>query len=141
MILIGANVASEIAKSRGDQAVLTWLDHQPLSTVWLSSTSLMELHYGLELLEPGRKKTELSAALSRLKSITFANRIAAFDAAAAEIAGQLAATRRRRGLNIDYRDTQIASIALARRATLITRNIRHFSDLDIDVIDPWTFEG
>jgi predicted nucleic acid-binding protein len=35
------------------------------------------------------------------------------------------------------RDTQIAGIALARRATLATCNLKHFQDLSVAVIDPW----
>ena len=35
------------------------------------------------------------------------------------------------------RDTQIAGIALSRRATLATRNTRHFQDLRVPVVDPW----
>jgi predicted nucleic acid-binding protein len=35
------------------------------------------------------------------------------------------------------RDTQIAGIALTRRATLATRNLRHFRDLKVPVVDPW----
>ena len=35
------------------------------------------------------------------------------------------------------RDTQIAGFALARRATLATRNVRHFRDLNVPVVDPW----
>jgi predicted nucleic acid-binding protein len=35
------------------------------------------------------------------------------------------------------RDTQIAGIALARRATLATRNLRHFDDLATPVVSPW----
>ena len=35
------------------------------------------------------------------------------------------------------RDTQIASIALARHATLATRNVKHFRDLNVPVVDPW----
>jgi hypothetical protein len=35
------------------------------------------------------------------------------------------------------RDTQIAGIAIARRATLATRNVRHFADLSVRVVDPW----
>jgi hypothetical protein len=34
---------------------------------------------------------------------------------------------------VDMRDTQIAGIVLARRATLAT----HFSDLKISIVDPW----
>ena len=32
----------------------------------------------------------------------------------------------------------IAGIALARRAAIATRNVRHFADLDVSVIDPWS---
>ena len=35
------------------------------------------------------------------------------------------------------RDTFIAGIALAHRAALATRNVAHFQDLPIQVIDPW----
>jgi predicted nucleic acid-binding protein len=35
------------------------------------------------------------------------------------------------------RDTFIAGIALARRATLATRNVRHFDDLSVPVVNPW----
>jgi len=97
----------------------------------------MELHFGLELLDPSRKKAELSAALARLAETTFGDRIASFDARAAEAAGRLAASRRRRGMTVDHRDTQIAGIALAHRARLVTRNLRDFADLDVEVTNPW----
>ncbi len=32
----------------------------------------------------------------------------------------------------------IAGIAVARRAAIATRNMRHFADLDLPVIDPWS---
>jgi len=35
------------------------------------------------------------------------------------------------------RDTQIAGIALARHATLTTRNVQQFKDLTVPVVDPW----
>ena len=40
-----------------------------------------------------------------------------------------------------FRDTQIAGIALSRRATLATRNMRHFQDLRVPVVDPWQTEA
>ncbi len=64
-----------------------------------------------------------------------------FDRPAAEAAAQLAAGRQRKGQTIDMRDTQIAGIAIARRAALATRKIRHFSDVPIDVINPWDAGG
>jgi len=52
-------------------------------------------------------------------------------------AAQLAAERKNRGRPIDMRDTFIAGIAIAQGAALATRNIRHFDDLPIPVINPW----
>jgi len=31
----------------------------------------------------------------------------------------------------------IAGIAISRKAELATRNIRHFDDLNVAVVDPW----
>ena len=36
---------------------------------------------------------------------------------------------------------QIAGIALARRATLATRNVRHLADLMISIVDPWAAQN
>jgi predicted nucleic acid-binding protein len=51
---------------------------------------------------------------------------------------KLAGIRRRTGRPGELRDTMIAGIAIARRATLATRNIRHFDDLSVPVVNPWT---
>jgi len=48
------------------------------------------------------------------------------------------AARTRAGRPVDVRDTQIAGIVLARRAALATRNVRHFADLKLSVVDPWS---
>jgi predicted nucleic acid-binding protein len=37
----------------------------------------------------------------------------------------------------ELRDTMIAGIVLASRATLATRNTRQFDDLPISLINPW----
>jgi predicted nucleic acid-binding protein len=59
-----------------------------------------------------------------------------FDFAAAEAAAAPAAERKRKERPIDVRDTQIAGVALARRATVATRNAKHFDDLSISITDP-----
>ena len=46
-------------------------------------------------------------------------------------------TRAPLGRNIDTRDTQIAGIVMSRNATLATRNVRDFDDLDIALVNPW----
>jgi predicted nucleic acid-binding protein len=60
------------------------------------------------------------------------------DAPAAEAAGVLAARQRIAGRPVEIRDVQIAGIAKSRKATLATRNVRHFAGLGIPIADPWS---
>jgi toxin FitB len=59
------------------------------------------------------------------------------DRQPADIAGRLAAERRRAGRPVEIRDVQIAGITAARRARLATRNLRHFEGLGLALVDPW----
>ena len=59
-----------------------------------------------------------------------------FDVAAAQQASGLMAARHKKGRPGDLRDTMIAGIALAQYATLATRNIVHFEDSSIPLVNP-----
>ncbi len=120
-----------------EAAVVAWLDRQPAESIWITSITLFESRLGLALLPRGRRQQLLEAAFGRLLEEDLENRVLDFDSAAATEAAALAAERQKAGRPVDVRDTQIAGIALARRATLATRNVRHFQDLKIPVIDPW----
>lgn len=137
MIILDTNVLSALMRTIPDAAVLQWLDRQPAASVWITSITLFETRFGLALLPAGRRRQVLEAAFDDLLREDLENRILDFDSAAATAAASLAAARQKSGRPVDMRDTQIAGIVLARRATLATRNIRHFVDLKISIIDPW----
>ena len=40
-------------------------------------------------------------------------------------------------MTVAAHDTQIAGIVMSRNATLATRNVKDFDDLDIALVDPW----
>ena len=121
--------------------MVAWLDRQPAESVWITSITLFEARLGLALLPSGRRQQTLEAAFARLLEEDLENRVLDFDSAAATEAASLAAARQKNGRPVDMRDTQIAGIALARRATLATRNVRHFRDLKISVVDPWAAQN
>ncbi len=137
MIILDTNVLGALMRSVPDATVVTWLDRQPAESVWITSITLFETRFGLALLPSGRRRQALESAFDHLLKDDLENRVLDFDSAAATAAASLAAARRQRGRSIDIRDTQIAGIALARRATLATRNVRHFADLKISIVDPW----
>ena len=137
MIILDTNVVSALMRKAPDAAVVTWLDRQPAESVWITSVTLFETRLGLALLPEGKRRLDLITAFGRVLEEELDNRVLDFDAAAATQAADLAAQRQKAGRPVDIRDTQIAGIALARRAALATRNVRHFAALTVAVIDPW----
>jgi len=137
MIVLDTNVLSALMRKSPEAIVVAWLDRQPAESVWITSITLFEARLGLALLPKGRRQRVLEAAFGRLLEQDLENRVLDFDSAAATEAASLAAERQKAGRPVDMRDTQIAGIALARRATLATRNVRHFADLKVPVVDPW----
>lgn len=137
MIILDTNVLSALMQQQPDPRVVSWLDDQPAESVWISSITLFEARYGLALLAPGQRKNMLQERFNQLLQDDLENRVLLFDANAVTQAAQLAADRKVQGRPVDMRDTFIAGIALARRATLATRNTRHFDDLSVPVVNPW----
>ena len=137
MIILDTNVLAALMRTVPEVSVVAWLDRQPAESVWITSITLFEARFGLALLPSGRRRQALEAAFARMLKDDLENRVLDFDYAAAIEAASLAATRQKNGRSVDMRDTQIAGIVLARRATLATRNVRHFGDLNISVVDPW----
>jgi predicted nucleic acid-binding protein len=137
MIVIDTNVLSALMRQVPELPVVEWLDRQAAESVWITGITLFEARCGLALLPKGRRRRTLEAAFAQLMIEDLEGRVLDFDRPAAEAAAILAAERQRDGQSIDMRDTQIAGIVLTRRAKLATRNVRHFSDLNIEVINPW----
>lgn len=138
MIILDTNVLSALMQQQPDPQVVAWLDDQPAESIWLSSITVFEARYGLALLPAGRRKDLLEQRFEELVQDDLQNRVLLFDINAAAHAAQLAADRKTCGRPVDMRDTFIAGIALARRATLATRNVGHFDDLSVPVVNPWT---
>ncbi len=137
MIVLDTNVLSALMRTKPEAVVVEWLDRQPADSVWLTSITVFEARLGLALLPNGRRRSGLERAFDRVLTEDLSSRVLAFDETAAVTAAQLAADRQRAGRIVDLRDTLIAGIAQARRATIATRNARHFEGLDVPVVDPW----
>jgi toxin FitB len=137
VIILDTNVLGALMRSVPDAVVVGWLDRQPAESVWITSITLFETRFGLALLPSGRRRQRLESEFDRLLREDLENRVLDFDSAAATEAASVAAARQKSGRPVDMRDTQIAGIALARHGTLATRNVRHFADLGISIVDPW----
>jgi predicted nucleic acid-binding protein len=138
LLILDTNVVSELMRDVPNPIVVAWLDCEARQSVWITAITVMELHFGIQALAPGCRRTALREGLDRLILEKIGDRIANFDEAAAKIAATISAERRRIGRSGELRDTMIAGIVFSQGGSLATRNTRHFDDLSITLIDPWT---
>jgi predicted nucleic acid-binding protein len=137
MIILDTNVISGLMKLVPEMSVVRWLDQQPRTSLWITSISEFEIRYGLQILEPGRRRSFLQQAFEAILA-RIGHRIASFDGAAAQRAADLTTDRRKKGRPGELRDTMIAGIVLANNARLATRNTSHFDDIAAEITNPWT---
>jgi predicted nucleic acid-binding protein len=143
LILLDTNIVSETLRPAPNPAVIAWLDAQASDALYLCTPVFAELLFGVDRLPAGERRDRLRAAVEQLENDLYRDRILVFDIAASKEYARIAATRAAAGKVIGQMDTMIGAIAVAYRAVIATRNVRHFSDLDIDVINPFevTVEG
>jgi predicted nucleic acid-binding protein len=137
MIVLDTNVLSELMRRRPEARVVGWVDGQDASALAITAVTAAELLYGVARLASGARKTELAAAVEALVREDFAGRVLPFDGAAAEQYADLVAERDRCGRPISTADGQIAAICRCHDARLATRNVRDFSEVGVELVDPW----
>jgi hypothetical protein len=137
MIVLDTNVLSALMRQTPDPQVIGWLDRQPRTSIWTTSITLLEVRFGLQIMAAGKRRSLLMEAFEAVLG-RLGHRVIPFDVAAAQQAGDLMASRHKKGRPVELRDTMIAGIVLVQRATLATRNTAHFEDIAASVINPWT---
>jgi predicted nucleic acid-binding protein len=141
VIILDTNVVSALMQRERNTELEGWLDRQPPDSFWLTSVSYFELRVGIERLATGRRRQQLEDALQRVLELRIRNEVLPLDESAARAAAAIAAARERVGRPVDFRDTLIAGIGVANRAELATRNVRHFQDLELSVVNPFEQES
>jgi predicted nucleic acid-binding protein len=137
MIILDTNVLSALMTEPADLGVVAWLDRQARISMWTTSITILEIRFGLDTMADGRRRKSRLSAFRRLIDEKLEQRVAPFDQSAAEAAAALMAVRKAAGQGGDLRDSMIAGIVLARRAALATRNVKHFADVEVEIINPW----
>jgi predicted nucleic acid-binding protein len=135
--VLDTDVLSGLMKPEPDLALGAWINRQPTGSIWTTAITIFEIRFGIDLLPTGRRKDQLELAFARTLKEDLRERVLDFDSDSAREAGAMAARRQLAGRPVEFHDMEIAGIVAVHRATLATRNTRHFENLGIEVVNPW----
>ena len=121
MTILDSNVLSALTHPTPDERVVAWLNKQPRTSMRITSVTILEIHLGLQLLPVGRRRSHLTKEFEAGLADDIDGRVAPFDTVAAQYSASLKASRHKKELPVELRDTMIAGIVLACNATLATR--------------------
>jgi tRNA(fMet)-specific endonuclease VapC len=119
---------------RGEGRIGEKLGATAPSEVAIPAPVLFESRHGILRLASGARQSGLLAALDQAIG---AMQVVPFDVKAAEAAARIRTQLEKLGIGIGPIDVQIAGIAVARSATLVTRNTREFSRVGGLRVEDW----
>ena len=136
--MLDTNVVSDLMRRTPAPAVVSWLDRQDASDVWLTAMTAAELLAGVARLPSGTRKRQLAAQVQSLLAEVFDGRILAFDQNAAVAYARIVTARLGAGTPISTADAVIAGTCLGAGAgAFATRNTADFLDIGLALVDPW----
>lgn len=135
--LVDTNIPSELTREKPDARVAAFLRNAGKDAVFLSVMTIGEICKGIAGLPAGQRRTALQDWLDIEVRSWFAGRILPVTESIAERWGHLAATAKQQGLTLAVVDGVIAATAFHHDLILVTRNVKDFAGLDIDISNPW----
>jgi len=135
--LLDTNAVSEWVKPRPNPGLIAWMESADEDRIFISVVSLAELHYGVERLATGGRRSRLERWLQHELPLRFENRILPVDTTVAEAWGRTVSRNEAAGRPIGAMDAFLAATAEIHELTLVTRNVSDFPLLKA-VLNPWT---
>jgi predicted nucleic acid-binding protein len=134
--LLDTNVPSEFSRDRPEPRVVDWLKSQPVTSLFLSAVTIGEIRKGL-IVPPGRRRSGLEKWFHRDLLIWFRDRILPVTYAVADRWGVLEGQCQLKGTTLNTADGMIAATAIEHGLKVVTRNVKDFANLGVDIFDPW----
>ena len=137
MFVLDTNVLSAIMGAEPVPAVARWIAAQVEALLYTTAVSKAEILAGVGVLPEGRRRHTLVVAANAIFASGFERRVLPFDETAAELYAELFAARKRAGKPTSTMALMIASVARARGAAMVTRDIGGFEHCGLRLINPW----
>lgn len=129
-------VISELIKREPEKKVARWFSLCDEERLYISSITLGEIIYGIDMVREGKKRNELLKWFCDLVDSFRETTLPVTDCICLRW-GRERARCRKRGIQLPVIDGLIACTAMEHNCTLVTRNVSDFDAMNIQIFNPW----
>jgi predicted nucleic acid-binding protein len=135
--LLDTNVLSELRRPRPEPRVVAFVADRPLQQLFVSSVTLAEIRFGIELLAEPNRRAELNEWLTHKVRPMFEHRVLQVTEDIMLKWRLLVEVGRKTGHVFSQPDLLIAATAIQHNLTVVTRDRSDFDKSGVPVLNPW----
>lgn len=135
--LLDTNVLSEFRRPRPEKKVLAFLAQQSLDQMYVSSVTLAEIRFGIELVKDSGKRVDLQQWLTHKLRPMFAQRVLEVSEDVMFTWRMLVEEGRKSGHTFSQPDLIIAATAVQHGLTVVTRDTSDYARARVPLVNPW----
>jgi predicted nucleic acid-binding protein len=135
--LLDNNILSELRRPKPERKVLTFIAAQPLDLLYISSATLAEIRFGIELVSDASRRAGLNDWLAHKMRPMFAGRILEVTEDIMFKWRLLVEDGRKAGHTFSQPDLIIAATALHHGLTVVSRDVSDYQKAHVPVFNPW----
>ena len=134
--LLDTCLLSELVKTTPEPSVTDWVGQHKAADLFVSALTIGELYRGVAKLAVSKRQAELAQWLQVLEA-SLENQMLPFTHETARVWAKMSAQSEAQGRPLAVMDSLVAATALANGLTLVTRNVKDFSSISVDLVNPW----
>jgi predicted nucleic acid-binding protein len=135
--LLDTNILSELRRPRPEKKLVAFIEGQPLDLLYVSSVTLAEIRFGIELVGSATRRGELNDWLTHKVRPMFEQRVLAVSEDVIFKWRMLVEAGRKSGHTHSQPDLFIAATALHHGLTIVSRDSKDYDRARVPVLNPW----
>ena len=135
--LLDTNILSELRRLKPEPKVVAFVAAQPLEQLFVSTVTLAEIRFGIELVADASRRSELHEWLTNVVRPMFEQRVLEVTEDVLLKWRLLVEDGRKIGHTFSQPDLFIAATALHHRMTIVSRNTADFEKARAPIVNPW----
>jgi len=135
--LLDTNILSELRRPTPEPRVVAFVGAQPIEQLYVSSVTLAEIRFGIEMLPDASRRVELNDWLTLKVRPMFEQRILAVTEDVMFKWRLLVEEGRKIGHTFSQPDLIVAATGIHHGLTVVTRDTAHFAKARAIVFNPW----